>query len=52
MSEQEGLLDIERQRGGDAVGVDRWIVQPLGFQEDLVAGLSAKRTTLSSMEGQ
>ena len=32
-------LHIERQRGGDAVGIDLDHVQPFGLDEDLVAGL-------------
>jgi hypothetical protein len=46
------LLHLGGERGGDAVGVDGRVVEALGFEEDLMASLSAKRTTLSSMEGQ
>ena len=35
---QERLLDLGRQRGRDAVGIDGIVVQPLGLEEDLVAG--------------
>ena len=29
-------LDLARQRGRDAVGIDRVVVQPLGLEENLV----------------
>src|SRR6185436_6196772 len=29
-------LNFFRQRGGDAVGIDRGVVEPFGLQEDLV----------------
>ncbi|KAG1212178.1 hypothetical protein G6F35_010410 [Rhizopus arrhizus] len=35
-------LHVERQRGGDTVGVDLDDAQALGFDEDLVAGLFGK----------
>ena len=35
---QERLLDLGGQGGRDAVGIDGIVVQPLGLQEDLVAG--------------
>ena len=41
-----------RQRGGHAVDVDLVGVKAFGLKEELVLGLSGKRTILSSMEGQ
>ena len=34
---QQRRLHLLRQRGGDAVGIDRGVVEPLRLQEDLVA---------------
>jgi hypothetical protein len=45
-------LDLLRQRGRDAVRIDRVVVEALRLEEDLVAVRSPKRTTLSSIDGQ
>jgi hypothetical protein len=45
-------LHLARQRGRDPVRIDRVVVEPLRLEEDLVRSRSAKRTTLSSIDGQ
>ena len=39
---QDGLLDVLGQAGGDAVGIDRGVVETFRFQEDIVSVLAAE----------
>ena len=47
-----GLLHVQRQAGGDAVGIDLRAVQAFGPRKIWCRSRSGKRATLSSMEGQ
>src|SRR5207247_4551 len=43
--DQRGL-DLLRQRGGDAIGVDRAVIEPLGLKKDLVPIAPGRRAGL------
>ena len=49
---KEFELHRRRQRRRNAIGIDRRVVEPLRLEENLMRWASAKRTTLSSIEGQ